>query len=113
MTLEEGLVCRDIFHADNVIASDLNDLINQKERIAVGQELTDTVDVHHGLAIGVIDGCLHLVLLDVLTDHACELIVDLMSWTGSDDASTDRFANQGNVANHIQQLVARRLVVEY
>ena len=48
-----------------------------------------------------------------LADHACQLVVDFMSRTGSDYAAPDRFADQCQVTDHIDQLVACRLVVEY
>ena len=77
------------------------------------EQFADTVDIHNRSAVRIIDGSLNFVLFDVLADHACQLVVDFMSRTGSDYAAPDRFADQCQVTDHIDQLVACRLVVEY
>ena len=76
----------------------------------MGQELADTVDVHQGLAIRVVDGGLDAIQLDVFADHLRQLVVDLMARSGSDDVALDGFADEGEVANHVEQFVSCGLV---
>ena len=45
MPLEEGLITRNALHPHDVVRANLNDLIDHEERIAVGQELTDAIDI--------------------------------------------------------------------
>ena len=53
-------------------------------------------------------------MLTNLTAHlAGKLIVDCMTWTCGYDASLDRLANQGHVANDIKKLVSCTLILPY
>ena len=113
MTCKERFVARDVFHTYDIVTADFDDLVNQQERVTMREQFADTVDIHNRSAVRIIDGSLNFVQFDVLADHACQLVVDFMSRTGSDYAASDRFADQCQVTDHIDQLVACRLVVEY
>ena len=77
------------------------------------QQFADTVDVQYGCGIRVIDGSLHFVLLDVFADELGQLGVDLVAGACRNDASTQGFAYQGQVTNHVDQFVTSRFVVEH
>ena len=113
MTLEEGLVGCDVLDADDGVGAQRNDLVYQLHRIAVGQQFTDAVHVHHGLLIGVVDGGLHFVLADILTHQTGKLVVDGVTRTGGDNPSLDGFADESHVANDVKQFVACTLILPY
>ncbi len=66
MTLEEGFVAAHILQTNDVAVADLDYLIYKKERITVGQELTDTVHIHYRLGRRIVERCLHILTLDFL-----------------------------------------------
>ena len=68
----------------------------------MGEQFTDTVHVHHGLLIGVVEGCLHLVLADLFAHQTGKLVVDGMSWTGGDDTALDGFADEGHITDDVE-----------
>ena len=77
----------------------------------MGQEFADAVHVHHRLLVGIIDRGLNLVLANLLTHQAGELIVDRMSWTCGDDSSLDGLADERHITDDVEQLVACALIV--
>ena len=79
----------------------------------MGEELAYPIDVDYRLNVGVVDRSLYLRVLDLLTEHAGKLVVDGVSWAYRDYAAFKRTADKSEVANHVDQLVASRLVVPF
>ena len=111
MTLEERFVGSYVLYADNVVGSQLDDLVHELHGIAVGQEFLYLLDVHDGLLVGIVPRGLDVVLADFLAHHTRKHIVDGVSGAGGNDASLDGTANQCHVSDDVQQFVACGLVV--
>ena len=112
MALEEGFVARNTLDTDDIVRTDLDDLINHQEGIAVWEEFTNTVDIKDRCRIRIVERSLSFVELNILTDLSSHLIVDLMPWAISQDTTTDRTTDEREVTKHIEKLVARRLIGE-
>ena len=63
--------------------------------------------------IGVVGWGLDFMLLDFPAHLAGKLVVDGMAWPGGNDATLDGTANEGHVADDVEQLVACTLVLPY
>ena len=111
VTCEKRLVAGNILYTNNAIRANLNNLVHQLHGIAVGEQLADAVYVHDRLLVGIVGGCLNLMLANLLTDLSCELIINGMTWTSGNDATLDRLANEGHVANDVKQFVTGALVL--
>ena len=113
MSLEERFIGSDILYTYNVVGTDCNNFIHQLERITVRKQFTDTVYVHDGSFVAVIDRGLDFMLADFFSQLAGKLVVDRMSRTGCDDTSFDWFSCQCQVTNDIQQFVTCRFIGPY
>ena len=47
VSLEEGFVARNTLDTDDIVRTDLDDLIDHQEGIAVWEKLTNTVDIEN------------------------------------------------------------------
>ena len=101
MALEERLVGRDVLHADDAGGADGNHLVDQLHGVAVGQQFADAVHVHHRRLVGVVEGCLNLVLAYLLAHFAGKLVVDGVARTGGNDTALDGLANQRHITNNV------------
>ena len=54
MSLEEGLGCGDILNADNAVCIHFDDLVDEKEGVAMRQDVADLVNVQDGHAVTLI-----------------------------------------------------------
>ena len=113
MSLEERLITGDVLHTDNAGRTDRDHLVNQLHGIAMGEKLTDSVHIHDGSLVGIVEGCLHLMLTNFLAQQPCELVIDGMTGTGSDDPTFDRTTNQGHVADDVKQLMTSTFVLPH
>ena len=111
MALEEGLIGGDVLDADDRVSAQRCHLVNQLHRIAMRQELTDTVYIHHRLLVGIIERRLHLMLTDFLSHETCKLVVNRVTRTRGNDPSLDGFADQRHISDNIKQLMTGTLIV--
>ena len=111
VTLEERLVGCNVLHTHDGVSAQRNHLIDELHGIAVGQEFANLVHIHYRLLVGIVDGCLDLVLTNLLTHQTGELIVDGMTRTSGYDAALDGFADESHIADDVEQLVACALIV--
>ena len=114
MSFEELFVGGHILHADDtVIDLEVGDLVDQKERIAVREDLLDGVDIEdHALFPLVLILPDELLLLVQLPDHPGEFDVAGVSRPRCEDLCLQWHADERKVTHQIEQLVPRRLVPE-
>ena len=60
----------------------------------MGEQLTDTIDVHKRLFIGIVGGTLNVLATDFFANEPSELIVDFMPGSSGDDTTFYGFTNQ-------------------
>ena len=113
VSLEERFVYGYVLYTYNVVGANLYHLVYQCKRIAVGEQLTDAVYIHHGCFVAIIYRCLDFVQADFLADGTGKLVVDGVARTGSDDASLDGLANQSQVADDVEQFMTGGLIVPH
>lgn len=111
VTLEEGFIGGDILDSHCMLLVDLDHLIDEQEGIAVRELTADFDIIDQRLEVRVINGSLDLGMLHLMAHLASELIVDSMSGAYSHDAALDGTADQGEVADDINDLMASRLIV--
>lgn len=61
MSLEERFVGCYVFHTYDIILAQLDDFVDQQERVTVRKQFADTVDIHDRFSIRVIDRSLYIV----------------------------------------------------
>ena len=92
---------------------EIDDLVDQEERIPVREDLLDRVDVEDDALLPLVlvlpD---ELLLLVELPDHPREFDVAGVSRARGEDLRLERHADQREVAHDVEQLVARRFVRE-
>ena len=79
----------------------------------MGQQFTDAVHVHYRLIVGVVDGCLNLVLANLFAQQTGKLVIDGVTRTGSYDAALNGTADEGHVTDDVEQLVACTFVLPH
>ena len=112
MAHEEGFVHRDVLDAGHRRGVAVEDAVHEQEGRAVGQHAPDGVDVVErrlAAVVGVAG------FLAGLADRALELLHELrvgeVARAGGPYAALDPHAEQGEVAQQVEQLVARQFVV--
>ena len=119
MALEIGFVDRDVLDRNQFrVADELQHTVDHQERITVGQHLEDALDIERRLTRlrgpgggGLLLRTL-LPFLQLLKEDLRELGVDRMAGARGDDVRLERHAEQENVADDIEDLVADELVLE-
>ena len=81
MSGEEWLVDRHVLDCHAMLLVYLYDLIDEKERIAMGKHAADCINIENRLDVGIIARSLYLRVTNFLAYHACELIIDRMPRT--------------------------------
>ena len=113
MTRKERLVGCDILDTYNRVGTQRNHLVDQLHGIAVGQQFANLVHVHYRLVVRVVDGRLHLVLANLLAHLAGKLVVDGVARTCGNDATLDGFADEGHIADNVEQFVTCAFVLPH
>ena len=108
---KERLVAGDVLQSYDAVRTYGDNFIDELHRIAVWKQFADAVYVHYRRLVGVVEGCLHLVLAYLLTHKTCKLVVYGMSGTCSNDAPLDRFADESHIADDVKQFMTCTLVV--
>ena len=99
--LEEGLIDRHVFDADNPPGPlDLDVPVYQQERVTVGDDVQDPADVHHGASVAV----------SGTGEPAGQRNITLVARLGGDDVRLDAATDQGQVTQDIPCFVAHELV---
>ena len=112
MPHEEGFVHRDVLDTGHVRRVAVEDAVDQQERRTVGQHVADVVDVvERRLAAVVLETGFFAGPADGVLELLHELGVGEMPGAGGPDAAFDADAQQCEVAQQVEQLVARQFVV--
>lgn len=110
---EERFVHRDVLDAGDHRIVDVEDTVHQQKRRAVGQHAADIVDVvNRRFAAVVLEAGFLSFAADSLFDLLHELRVGEMAGAGSPYAALDAFAEQSEVPQQVEELVAGQFVVE-
>ena len=113
MSLEERLIACYVLHSHNACGTEFNYLVNKLHGIAVGKQFADTVDIHYGCLIRIINRSLYLVLANLTAHLTRKLIVDGVTGAGGYDTTLDRFADKSHVADDVKQFVAGAFILPY
>ena len=92
---------------------DMHHFVDQQERRAVRQHRPDLVDIVFGFRIGIVPvGRPHRITLDVLAHQLRELGIGEVTRFVGHDAAPDTHPDQRQIAQYVEQFVARAFVRE-
>ncbi len=111
MTHEERLVYRDVLHADDAVLVHVDYLVDQLERIPVGQQIGDLLDVHDRRNLRIVGRDLRLLRFQhQLFDFLGECDVGRVAGACCQNLRFERPSDQRQVADNVQQFVPGRFV---
>ena len=111
MALEERLIGSDILHTYYVVGTLFDNLVDQKERIAVRKHLADAVVIHQRLLVRIVDRSLYLLVFDFATNLLGEGSVDGVARTSGNDTTLQRTADESYIAQDVKELMACGLIL--
>ena len=111
VSLEIRLIAGDVFNAYDMLLAHVDDFVDKQERIAVGQQFAYAVYVHQRLHIRIVDGSLKFLALKFLANLFGKRCVKAVARSGGYHFAFERTANEREIAEHIEEFVARGFVV--